>query len=686
MRLALLLILLAAGSASAAEIRVDAEGGGAYPTIGAAVDAAASGDVLLIAPGTYTEDLVLGDGRILTLQGDDPGSTIIAGTGERSTVSIGSGGNAVTLRGLTITGGVTGGDGGCLNISDSNPIIEDVIAYGCEAARGGCVGFNNSNAQLTNVVLHSCRAVTSGVPDLSVGLGGAVYGDDSSPTMIGLQVWGNTADESGGAMLFYNGGAPTIEDSWIHDNTSPFAGGITVWSNSELTLLRVMITDNVHCEGGGLMGFQGGSISASGSLIARNIVDRTGLCDPEDGDGAGVTVRSAELAMRASVIAFNDAGDGVGGGVFVREAGSVASFERTIIRDNTAALSAGLLANQDASEVRLDRCRISGNVAGISGGGARIEVPDGVVEGVLFDGNRSSNFAGDLSVEATAADPGISIHHSLFFGGQSTQGGSLVVQGIGVHVTSNTFYGADTGSSGSGTVHLIEAAGRGVQGSFSSNVVATSDGAWDLFAEPMAGSLEFPISWSVLAGGTSGSLGGELATSSPVESLEQEPTFTSADVDSDWDRFLRFAAGSPGIDDGDPELGNDPDGSAPDRGAFGGAGASIWANGDVDGDGITVWEGDCNDDDPRIHPGADEVTNCLDDNCDLIVDPESTAATFCYAPRDDGAGDDDDSADWSPAAGCLVRCDATAAGGSPATLLLLLSLEGWRRRRYGARR
>ena len=41
---------------------------------------------------------------------------------------------------------------------------------------------------------------------------------------------------------------------------------------------------------------------------------------------------------------------------------------------------------------------------------------------------------------------------------------------------------------------------------------------------------------------------------------------------------------------------------------------------DTDGDGYTESEGDCVPDDERVHPGAEELCNGIDDNCDGQVD------------------------------------------------------------------
>ncbi len=58
-------------SADAATITVDAGGGADHTTISAAIAAAMPGDTIVIAAGTYTENLVLD--RALTLQGAQAG-------------------------------------------------------------------------------------------------------------------------------------------------------------------------------------------------------------------------------------------------------------------------------------------------------------------------------------------------------------------------------------------------------------------------------------------------------------------------------------------------------------------------------------------------------------------------------------------------------------------------------------
>ena len=64
---------------------------------------------------------------------------------------------------------------------------------------------------------------------------------------------------------------------------------------------------------------------------------------------------------------------------------------------------------------------------------------------------------------------------------------------------------------------------------------------------------------------------------------------------------------------------------------------------DQDGDGYSVCGSDCNDGNPDIRPGADEVCNGQDDNCDGTVDE----GTRCY--DDDGDGQTEDDGDCNDA-------------------------------------
>lgn len=63
---------------------------------------------------------------------------------------------------------------------------------------------------------------------------------------------------------------------------------------------------------------------------------------------------------------------------------------------------------------------------------------------------------------------------------------------------------------------------------------------------------------------------------------------------------------------------------------------------DLDGDGFAEGEGDCNDGDPAVYPGAPEHCDGVDEDCDGAVDQDATDAPTWYVDADgDGFGDPD---------------------------------------------
>ena len=59
-------------------------------------------------------------------------------------------------------------------------------------------------------------------------------------------------------------------------------------------------------------------------------------------------------------------------------------------------------------------------------------------------------------------------------------------------------------------------------------------------------------------------------------------------------------------------------------------------------DGMTDLLGDCDDDEPRVHPGAGELCNGRDDDCDGTVDDDAVDASTWWLDADgDGYGDPD---------------------------------------------
>jgi hypothetical protein len=121
--------------------------------------------------------------------------------------------------------------------------------------------------------------------------------------------------------------------------------------------------------------------------------------------------------------------------------------------------------------------------------------------------------------------------------------------------------------------------------------------------------------------------------------------------------------------------GRDTGGGVFDDSGFGGGGKDTgrgkdtggWFKGDWDGDGWTVADGDCNDFDATVYPGAKELKDGIDNDCDGVVDGTSGGDTG----RDTGGGgfgggrySDDDKDGYSEVKGDCDDTDPTIHPGA----------------------
>ena len=65
---------------------------------------------------------------------------------------------------------------------------------------------------------------------------------------------------------------------------------------------------------------------------------------------------------------------------------------------------------------------------------------------------------------------------------------------------------------------------------------------------------------------------------------------------------------------------------------------------DLDGDGVTIVDGDCNDQNPSVYPGSPELCDSVDNNCDGLIDqsfvPEVNLERRYFDSDQDGYGQD----------------------------------------------
>jgi hypothetical protein len=287
----LVVALIASGAtARAATINVPAD----QPTIQDGINAASGGDVVLVAPGTYSERIIIGNSiRVASASG--PAVTTINGNGIGPVVEFA--GNNSTLAGFTITGGVNNsfseGGGGILVLnSNGSTIFGNIITGNSACFGGGGIGVDGSSPTIqSNTISNNTQTKCSGGP-------------------------------SGGGILLFRAGTATIVSNTISNNswTSGNGGGIEVDGASPV-IMNNLITGNLATGvflGGGTPFAQGGGISFesdSRGLIAQNVI----VGNNAD-VGAGVSLSPGqgpgEILVTNNTIFGNHATQDLGAAVF----------------------------------------------------------------------------------------------------------------------------------------------------------------------------------------------------------------------------------------------------------------------------------------------------------------------------------------------------------------------------------
>src|SRR5207249_2790044 len=203
---------LTISAAEAATIRVPADAA----TIQQAIFAAAPGDTVLVAPGTYFENLnFLGKAITVVSEGGAAVTTIDAnGTGSVVAFVNGETRGAV-LRGFTIQHGANSFNGGGVFVKDSSPTIADnwIVNNGACSGAGVYSSFGSPLIQGNRIArnfVYGC----SGATGLGVYIGG-----DSAAELIGNSITDNNGPAHGG-------GVTTFVNNTFADNDAPQGSAI----------------------------------------------------------------------------------------------------------------------------------------------------------------------------------------------------------------------------------------------------------------------------------------------------------------------------------------------------------------------------------------------------------------------------------------------------------------------------
>lgn len=219
--------------------------GTSFSTIQAAIDASVPGDIIIVYPGTYYENIDF-KGKNITIQSTDPlNSTILLNTiidgqlkGSVVTFKSGETKNAV-LKGFTIQNG-SGSKvgnwskyGGGIYCVQSSPTISNNFILNNNADNGGGIycSFSSPIIRQNKIGLNSAK-----------GGGGIFCGDSSSPAISQNTISENSATHNshGGGILCYNS-SPNIVSNEISWNDATNGGGIYI-----LDSMPVIYGNDIH--------------------------------------------------------------------------------------------------------------------------------------------------------------------------------------------------------------------------------------------------------------------------------------------------------------------------------------------------------------------------------------------------------------------------------------------------------
>ena len=320
-----------------------------FTTIQAAIDAAVDGDTVLVAPGTYVENIDFLGKAIIVVSSAGADVTTIDGSGcstgiaNCSVVTCSNGEGAGTaLAGFNVQGGNgTGGPGpiGCsagncdflgggMRIANGSPQVIDCVFVGNSATKGGGLYCINSSPTLTG-----CSFIGNQAIDFSAGgfaaEGGGVYNLSSQPTLLncifdsnlayigggianrdgsdckisGCTFFGNTVGATGiGAGVFNDSSSPTVMDSTFLENTAGYGGGIYNESSSS-TVTGCNFEGNTAKRGGGMYDAESGSVVTGCTFTANSasvLIPGTGA-----GLGGGISCGGGDTTVIDCIFSGN---------------------------------------------------------------------------------------------------------------------------------------------------------------------------------------------------------------------------------------------------------------------------------------------------------------------------------------------------------------------------------------------
>jgi hypothetical protein len=316
---------------------VEADGSGEYPTIQAAIDAAAEGGIVELGDGTYrgpgNRDLDLFCKSITVRSAsDNPAACIIDCQGS----------SGAPHRAIEMPEGPW-----C-----SEPTIAGITIRNGYASYGGAIRLGAHN----HLTIRNCRFQDNH----GAQVGGAIHSNDSKLKVLDSVFQGNSSDHEGGAIA-------------------------TINFITELSLGGCQFLMNTARTGGALYKVEGVD-SIGACVFVQNCATA--------GSGGAAYIRFGINRLYQCVFTGNESAGGDGGAVHGSGYAAIVAMEDCVFQDNTTdARGGGIYCSWVRTD--LDNCLLHGNSAA-QGGGVGLEWTDLGATGCTFSDNTASTCGGAL--------------------------------------------------------------------------------------------------------------------------------------------------------------------------------------------------------------------------------------------------------------------------------------------------
>lgn len=241
-------LMIIAVDAVATTINVPAD----QPTIQDAINVAVNGDIVLVAPGTYAENINFLGKAIHVKSSQGAKVTVIDGGRAGSVVTFASGETSkAVLSGFTLQNGANSQEGGGIAVSSNPTITGNIIKNNTGCNGGGGIGIAFASPLIRgNTIANNAQGGCSG----GIGGGGISVRGAGSARIVGNTIVSNTWPGNGGGIALFAAGTPTLENNIIKGNSSAGGqgGGIWIVNDSDALIVQNLFYNNNGSQGSGI--------------------------------------------------------------------------------------------------------------------------------------------------------------------------------------------------------------------------------------------------------------------------------------------------------------------------------------------------------------------------------------------------------------------------------------------------